>query len=187
MTDLFEESTRLTEDGRLTIPFCYMKTHDGQIKKIPPKDSGEWSNQRGTVYNEEYRRKWFAQTPDVVAIAIAMNSIKVSIGLDIDGLDARKVFYRWIVPRLLPLLQNRIKRTTHTITPGGGDHLVLGIKREYFPLLHLKLGDATDVHTSKIWIGSNGKHSEIALIGTKSCLIYVRVTKTSEDLSARKH
>jgi len=170
-TDLFEESTRLTEDGRLTIPFCFLQTDDGQIKKVPPKDSGEWANFRGTTYNEAYRRKWFAETPQVVAIAIAMNSIKVSIGLDIDGVDARKIFHRWIVPRLVPSLQNKIKRTTHTISQGGGDHILLGIKREYFPLLHLKLGDATDVHTSKIWIGSNGKHSEIALMGTKSCLI----------------
>ena len=148
-----------------------MQTDDDQIKKVPPKGSGEWANFRGTIYNEEYRRKWFAETPHVVAIAIAMNSIKLSIGLDIDGVDARKIFYRWIVPRLVPSLQNKIKRTTHTISQGGGDHRVLGIKREYFPLLHLKLGDATDVHTSKIWIGSNGKHSEIALMGTKSCLI----------------
>lgn len=184
-TDLFEESTRLTEDGRLTIPFCFLQTDDGQIKKVPPKGSGEWANFRGTIYNEAYRRKWFAETPQVVAIAIAMNSIKLSISLDIDGIDARKIFYRWIVPRLVPSLQNKIKQTTHTISQGGGDHILLGIKREYFPLLHLKLGDATDVHTSKIWIGSNGKHSEIALMGTKSWSV-VRVTKTS-DLSAKKH
>lgn len=102
--DLFKESTRLTEDGRLTIPFCYVKTPDGQIKKIPPKGSGEWSNHRGTVYNIEYRRKWFAQTPGVVAITIAMNSIKISIALDIDGCRARKIFHRWLLPKFLPSL-----------------------------------------------------------------------------------
>jgi P4 family phage/plasmid primase-like protien len=148
-----------------------LQTDDGQIKKVPPKDSGKWANFRGTIYDEAYRRKWFADTPHVVAIAIAMYSIKISIGLDIDGVDARKIFYRWIVPRLVPSLQNKVKQTTHTISQGGGDHIILGIKREYFPLLHLKLGNATDVHTSKIWIGSNGKHNEIALMGTKSCLI----------------
>jgi P4 family phage/plasmid primase-like protien len=170
-TDLFEESTRLTEDGRLTIPFCYAKTQYGQIKKFPAKGSGEWSNQRGTVYNVEYRRKWFAETADVVAIAIAMNSIKVSIALDIDGYEARKIFHKWILSKFAPSLQHKIRRTTHTLSPGGGDHFVLGIKREYFPLLHLKFGDATEVKTAKIWKSDKGEHSEITLIGTKSCLI----------------
>ncbi len=170
-TDLFEESTRLTEDGRLTIPFCYVKTQDGQIKKIPPKGSGEWSNQRGTVYNEEYRRKWFALTPGVVAIAIAMNSIKISIALDIDGYEARKIFHRWVLPKFPPSLQGKIRQTAHTLSLNGGDHFLLGIKREYFPLLNLKFGNATEIATTKIWRSNNGEHSEIALIGTKSCLI----------------
>ncbi len=53
----------------------------------------------------------------------------------------------------------------------GGDHFLLDIKREYFPLLNLKFGNATEIATTKIWRSNNGEHSEIALIGTKSCLI----------------
>ena len=52
-----------------------------------------------------------------------------------------------------------------------GTIFVLGIKREYFPLLNLKFGNATEIATTKIWRSNSGEHSEIALIGTKSCLI----------------
>lgn len=107
--------------------------------------------------------------------------------MDIDGYEARKIFHRWVLPKFSSSLQDKIRRTAHTLSLNGGDHFILGIKREYFPLLRLKFGNATEIATTKLWRSNNGEHSEIALIGTKSCPSNeVKVTRTSEDLSMKK-
>src|SRR5918995_598666 len=114
---LLDESEKFTKAGLLTIPIS-PEIVNGKKTKKPPKGSGSWTKHKGNVYNRVYREKWFApDNKEVECLAIAMNSIKLCIGLDVDGIEGSNVFINKILSKLSLPLQDKINKTAHTKTP----------------------------------------------------------------------
>ena len=143
---LLDESGKYTKAGHLTIQIS-SEIINGKKTKKPPRGSGFWTKHKGNVYDRAYREKWFARdNKEVECLAIAMNSIKLCIGLDIDGIEGFKVFINKILNKLSLPSQDKINKTAHTKTPSGGFHWIFEISREDFPL-EIKLGIYGLVHS----------------------------------------
>ncbi len=159
---LLDESEKYSQAGHLTIPIS-SEIVNGKKTKEPSKGSGSWTRHKGSVHDRAYREKWFASdNKEVDCLAIAMNSIKLCIGFDVDGIEGFDVFINKILYKLSLLLQDKINKTVHTKTPSGGFHWIFQISRKEFPL---------DIKSKDLWTSPYASHSEIKLFGTTKYLI----------------
>jgi P4 family phage/plasmid primase-like protien len=159
---LLDESERYTQVGHLTIPIS-SEIVNGKKTKKPPKGSGSWTKRKGTVYGRAYLEKWFASdNKEVEFMAIAMDSIKLCISFDVDGIEGFNIFINNILNKLSLPLRNKINKTAHTKTPSGGFHWIFEISREEFP---------HEIKSRDLWTSPYASHSEIKLFGTTKYLI----------------
>ena len=102
------------------------------VEKEPLKGSGKWTDNKGTIADQIYLRKYFSgNIQDVKRIAILLDSTKLAFAIDIDGAVALDIFQNKIVPRLPSDIQNKIESTAHTKSPNGY-HWLFGISRRDF-------------------------------------------------------
>jgi hypothetical protein len=159
---LLDESEKYTKAGLLTIPIS-SEIVNGKKTKKPPRGSGSWTKHNGRIYDRAYRERWFAHdNNEVEYLAIAMNSIKRCIGLDVDSIEGFNVFINKILSKLSLPLQDKINKTAHTKTPSGGFHWIFEISREDFP---------HEINSKDLWTSPYASHSEIKLFGTAKYLI----------------
>jgi hypothetical protein len=159
---LLDESEKYTRSGLLTIPIS-SEIVNGKKTKKPPKGSGFWTKHKGDVYDRKYREKWFApENNEVEYLAISMDSKKLCIGFDVDGVEGFNIFINKILDKLSPSLLSKINKTAHTKTPSGGFHWIAEISRNEFPL---------GIKSKNLWISPYASHSEIKLFGTTKYLI----------------
>ena len=161
-SSLLDESEKYMRAGFLTIPIS-SEIVNGKKTKKPPKDSGSWTKHKGSVYDRAYREKWFApNNNEVESLAIAMDSEKLCIGFDVDGIEGFNIFINKILNKLSPPLQDKINKTAHTKTPSGGFHWMFEISRTDFP---------SEIKSKDLWTSPYASHSEIKFFGTTKYLI----------------
>jgi P4 family phage/plasmid primase-like protien len=91
-----------------------------------------------------------------------MNSIKLCIGFDVDGMEGFNIFTNKILSKLPPSLQDKINKTAHTKTPSGGFHWIFKLSRTDFQF---------EIKSKDLWTSPYASHSEIKLFGTEKYLI----------------
>ena len=91
-----------------------------------------------------------------------MDSEKLCIGFDVDGIEGFNIFINKILNKLSPPLRDKINKTAHTKTPSGGFHWMFEISRTDFP---------SEIKSKDLWTSPYASHSEIKLFGYPKYLI----------------